>query len=336
MRWALSGLMVVLTACGGLGGPAATPTPGAPVHVKVAWVSKAANMAPAWLALDGGYFKEQGLDAELTYINSSTTGMAAMVAGEVDILQAAGSAVVTASAATSAQDSSKKPVMFIGTVVHSVFKLMVQKGVTGTDQLKGKTLCITKPATADDIALRVYLKKQSLDPAKDVVILSGGSTEGCVAMLEANRAIGGVFSTPNTAILQQRGFSVLADFAKLGIDLLQLGVSVLRSYLDAHADVVEKFTRAYIQAIHRFKVDKVFAKKMIAKYLEITDQGQIDDAYDTYKEVFERVPVPTDAALQPIIDTTAQAKGTLPSAYYDPTIVRKLDQNGFIRQVYGS
>jgi NitT/TauT family transport system substrate-binding protein len=326
----------MLTACGGVGGSTATsPSPGTVAHVKVAWVSKAANMAPAWLAADGGYFKEQGLDVELTYINSSTTGMAVMVAGEIDVLQAAGSAVVTAAAATSAQDSSKRPVMFIGTVVHSVFKLMVQKSITSTDQLKGKTLCITKPATADDIALRVYLKKQNLDPAKDVTIIPGGSTEGCVAALEANRAAGGVFSTPNTAILQQKGFSVLADFAKIGIDLLQLGVSVLRSYLSSHADVVERFTKAYIQAIHRFKVDRAFAKKMIGKYLDLTDQALIDDAYDTYKDVFEKVPAPTDAAFQPIIDTTPQAKGTVPSAYYDASIVRKLDQTGFIKQVYG-
>jgi NitT/TauT family transport system substrate-binding protein len=283
--------------------------------------------------LDGGYFRQQGLDVDMSYVNGSPSGMAAMVAGGVDFLEVAGTAVVSAGAATT--DSGKRPVTIIGTVNKGVFKLMVAKSITSPEQLKGKALCITKAGTADEAALRTYLKRQNLSD-RDITIRSGGSIEGCVATIQAGGAAGGIFSTPNTAILEQKGFSVLADFAKLNIEFQQLGVAVLKSYADTHRDQIERFTKAYIQGIHRFKVDREFAQKAMGKYLDITDKFQLDDAYDTYKDVFEKVPVPSDAAVQAVIDATPQAKGTTVAAYIDTRFVTKIEKDGFIKQVYGS
>ncbi len=262
----------MLAACGG-SASSTVQSPGTLQKVTLIWVAKAANMAPAWLALDGGYFKQQGLDVDMSYVNGSPSGMAALVAGGVDYLQVAGTAVVSAGANTT--DSTKKPVTI-------------------------------------------------------------GSIEGCVATIEAGRAAGGIFSTPNTAVLEQKGFSVLADFAKLNIEFQQLGVAVLKAYADSHRDQVERFVKGYIQGIHRFKVDKEFAQKTMGKYLDITDKFQLDDAYNTYKDVFEKVPVASDAAVQAVIDATAAAKGTTPASYIDPRFVTKLEKDGFIKQVYGS
>ena len=325
-------LALALVACG-TAAPTTSATPAGLQKVKAVWVAKVANMAPALVAADAGYFKEQGLDMDLSFINSSPNGMAALLSGEVDFLQAAGTAVVTA--AVGQQENARKPVLIIGTVNQSVWKLMVQKDITSVDQLKGKTLCITRAGTADEIALRLYLKRINIDPSKDVTIISGGSIEGCVATMTSNRAAGGVFSTPMTAILQSRGFSVLVDFAKENIQLQQLGVAVTRGYADAHADTVLRFTKAYIQGIHRFKTDQKFAAQTMSKYLGIDDKVQLDDAFNTYKDVFEKVPLPTDAALQNVIDTVPQAKGLAPASFVEPRFVKQLELEGFIKKVYG-
>jgi ABC-type nitrate/sulfonate/bicarbonate transport system substrate-binding protein len=321
-----------LVACG-TASPAGESSPAPLQRVKALWVAKVANMAPALVALDAGYFKEQGLDLDLSYVNGSPTGMAALVSGEIDFLQVAGTAVVTA--ASSTQESAKKPVLIIGTVNQSVWKLMVQKDITAVSQLKGKTLCITRAGTADEIALKLFLKRVNLDPSRDVTILPGGSIEACVATVSSNRAAGGIFSTPMTAILESRGYKVLVDFAKENIQLQQLGVAVTKGYADAHPDTVLRFTKAYIQGIHRFKTDQAFAVQTLSKYLGITDKPQLDDAFNTYKDIFETVPLPTDAALQNVIDTVPQAKGLAPAAFVEPRFVKQLEREGFIRKVYG-
>ncbi len=335
MRRMAAGLLagVLAAACGGAPAPASSGTQ-QPEHVTVAWVAKVANMAPALVAFDAGYFREQGLDVDLSFINSSPNGIASLLAGETNFLQVAGTAVVTS--ATQAKDATQSPVLIIGTVNRAVWKLMAGKSITSTVQLKGKTLCITRFGTADAIALNLYLKRVNIDPAHDVTVISGGSIEGCVAALEANRAAAGVFSTPVTALLASKGFLALADFAKENIQIQQLGVAVTRGYAKSHPDTVLKFARAYIQGIHRFKTDKAFAEKVMAKYLGTTDQAQLDDAFQTYQDVFEKVPIPSDQSLQSTIDTLPEARGKSPRDFYDPSFVQKLQQQGFIKQIYGS
>ncbi len=325
-------LLAGLVACGN-SRVGETPSPTPLQHVKVLWVAKVANMAPAWVAFEAQYYQQQGLDVELSYVNGSPNGMAALLSGDTDFLEVAGTAVVTAAA--SSREGAKKPVLIIGTVNQSVWKLIVQRGISSVEQLRGKRLCITRAGTADEVALKLYLKRNNLDPARDVIIIAGNSIEGCVATVETNQAAGGMFSTPMTAILQSKGYRVLVDFAKENIQLQQLGVAVTKAYADAHPDTVLRFTRAYIQGIHRFKVDRAFARRAMTKYLGITDDAQLDDAFDTYKDVFEKVPLPTDAALQNVIDTVPQARGMAPAAFVDPQFVKKLERDGFIKQVYG-
>lgn len=320
-------------ACG-----ASAPAPAASAapleRVNVAWVAKVANMAPALVAYDAGYFRNQGLDVNLSFINSSPNGIASLLAGETDFLQVAGTAVVTS--ATQAKDSSRAPVLIIGTVNRAVWKLMANRSLTSPSQLKGRVVCITRAGTADAIALNLYLKRVGLDPAHDVTVLAGGSIEGCAAAMESNRVAAGVFSTPFTALLASKGYAVLGDFRQEGIQVQQLGVAVTRAYAQAHQRTVLEFTRAYIQGIHRFKTDRAFAQQVMRRYLDTTDQAQLDDAFRTYQDVFEKVPIPSDASLQSIIDTVPDAKGRSPNDFVDPSFVQKLQQQGFIKQVYGS
>ena len=338
----LFGVLALLTismACSSSGqAPAAatvasTPT-AAPQHVNVMWVAKVANMAPAWVALDAGYYREQGLDVDLTYANGSPVGMAALLSGQIDVLEAAGTAVVTAAAGT--QDAVKKPVQFIGTVNDAVFKLMVNSSIGTLDELRGKTLCISKAGSADEIALKLYLQRNHMDPARDVNIVTSGSLEGCAASLQAQQSAGSMLSTPFTALLQDAGFKPLVDFAKEKIKLQQLGVATTAGYAQTHPDVLLRFTRAYIQGIHRFKTDKAFAEDAMRKYLDVSDQRQLDDAFETYRDVFEQVPLPSAEAFQSVIDTVPQATGMSPSSVMEPRFVQQLEQDGFIKSVYGS
>src|SRR5439155_4304583 len=78
--------------------PAATGsaprTAAPPLPVKAAYSSVAAAVLPWWIAADGGYFREQELDVELTYIASGATLVAALHSGELDVTHASGAPLV--------------------------------------------------------------------------------------------------------------------------------------------------------------------------------------------------------------------------------------------------
>ena len=53
-----------------------------------------AIQAPFWIMKDAGYFKQEGLDANLVYIAASSTMAQAMMAGEVAISTANSQAII--------------------------------------------------------------------------------------------------------------------------------------------------------------------------------------------------------------------------------------------------
>src|SRR5215211_1184716 len=74
--------------------PSAARAPTALIPVRNAWTTISASTAPWWLALDAGYFREQGLDVELQYVEPGATLLAALNSGDVDIVSAGAPSLV--------------------------------------------------------------------------------------------------------------------------------------------------------------------------------------------------------------------------------------------------
>src|SRR5256885_16334931 len=100
------GALIVLTlilagACGGataptvaspsVGAPAAgSATPLAPIAVKAAFTNLTGDSLPIWTAMDAGIFTKNGLTVDLQSINGGSQGMAALLAGSVEIISVGG------------------------------------------------------------------------------------------------------------------------------------------------------------------------------------------------------------------------------------------------------
>src|SRR5262245_12840040 len=78
--------------------PAAQPPGGsqsaAPIAIRAAYTSIAANQAPWWVAQDAGYFREQGLNVNLSHIDSGATLLAALHNDEIQFTASGGPALV--------------------------------------------------------------------------------------------------------------------------------------------------------------------------------------------------------------------------------------------------
>src|SRR5215470_19611042 len=64
--------------------------------LRAGYASLSGNMAPYWVAKEGGYFKKYGLDIDMVAFPSGTEGMAATIAGEIDFIAIAGSTTASA------------------------------------------------------------------------------------------------------------------------------------------------------------------------------------------------------------------------------------------------
>src|SRR5690242_18883742 len=78
---------------GGASGPANSAAAPA-VQARSAYTTISAAAAPWWVALDGGYFREQGLEVDLVHIDAGAPLLAALSNGELDVTFAGGPSLV--------------------------------------------------------------------------------------------------------------------------------------------------------------------------------------------------------------------------------------------------
>jgi len=283
--WGLvAAIGVVLAACQPAAAPppsssptqaASQPTAAAPVALKVSYSNVIADNLPEWMAYESGIFKQHGLDVELTNIASSN-GIAALLAGQVQVAQLGGSEVLSAAA-------NGGDLMIIGNVgAVYPFVFMVPADITSMDQLRGKAIGVSNVGSSSDIATRVMLRKVGLDPNHDVTIVAVGSLEQRVAALTNGAIQGGLAQPPDQLALQDKGFHVLYDLAAEKLPSANTAITVQRSWLNANRDVAQRYVDSIVEAIARSRSDKDLALKVLAKYLKNDDQRALQTTYDFF------------------------------------------------------
>jgi hypothetical protein len=99
--------------------------------------------------------------------------------------------------------------------------------------------------------------------------------------------------------------------------------------------------RSYLEGIHLFKTKRELALATLKKYARLTDLSVMQSLYDEYSQRLIRpAPYPTSEGIQTIIDhlakTRPQAKELNPSDFIDPSILREIEDSGFVKRLYGN
>ena len=62
--------------------------------MRISYPTTGATGAVIWVATDGGFFARNGIDADVSYVESASTTLQALASGGLDVAQAGGSAPV--------------------------------------------------------------------------------------------------------------------------------------------------------------------------------------------------------------------------------------------------
>jgi ABC-type nitrate/sulfonate/bicarbonate transport system substrate-binding protein len=311
---------------------AAAPTP-TPVRLRAGFTSVSGVMAPIWVAQDGGYFAREGLAVEVSSFPSGNEGIQAMMAGEVDFLQIAGS--TTVSAALGGGDT-----LVVATTVRTIIQSLIGRPeIARTEDLRGKGVGISRRGTSIDTAARVALRHAGLEPDRDAAIVQAGSMSNILGSMEADRVQAGILSYPQVTLARRMGFRELLDLGTLGIPYAGTGVSTRRSYAAQQPEVVQRYLRAELAAIHRLLTDRAYSLGVIGEYLRADDPEVLGDTYDVYVvKYLEKLPYPDDASIQGVLDELAdevpRAREVSPSDFYDTRFLRALDESGYVRSLW--
>lgn len=286
-----------------------------------------------YIAKDRLLYKKYGLDVELIYIPSSTTTISAVVAGSVVVGNISGGAIANAAVGGA-------NVVAIGCFINTLpYELVVHESIRSAQQLKGKSIGISRVGSSSDVAARVFLKELKLEPDKDVAILQvGGSTERAAAF-RTGRIV--AFPAPPGVIhlthgMPHRILASTADFPK-GFPFPYVCPTASKSFLKSNRDTMKRLLMALIEATHFFKTRKEESKKIMAKYTRHNNEAFLKSAYQSSNKLFEQVPLVNREGMDvQVKDAVSRKTGSTLKVedVVDDSLVLELEKEGFISRIY--
>lgn len=303
--------------------------------VRAAYTSIGIQFDPVYIMKELDLPRKYGLDVDVLFVPVSSRAIQAALAGEIQFITSGGVANINANV-TGAD--------FVGltaTLNTFVFKVMASAELKKPEQLKGKKIGISRLGGASDFSIRYALTHWGLVPEKDVALIQvGGEPEEVLAL--QNKAVDAVIlSEPFATVARRAGASLVADLSQLGVAYTMHGFGARKSYIQANRDATIRFMKAYLEGIYIFKTNKDTALKVLKKYTRLDDMALVQTSYDEMSQrLIRRVPYPDRDGIQTIIDqlakTRPQMKNLNPGDFIDPSILKEIEDSGFVKKLYGN
>lgn len=270
--------------------------------------------APQYVAIEEGYFEEEGLKIDLVNGFGADKVMTAVISGEADIGFMGAEASVYAY-----QEGATDPVVNFAQLTQRAGNFLVAREEMPDFQwsdLKGKKVLGGRKGGMPEMVFEYILRKNGIDPQKDLTIdqsIDFGST--AAAFTGDDSAEFTVEFEPSATALEQEGAGYVV--ASLGVDsgyVPYTSYSAKTSYMEEHPEVIQKFTNGlqkgmeYVQTHTPAEIAAVIAPQFPETDLEtITTIVTRYYEQDTWKEnlVFEKESF---ELLQDILEESGELK----------------------------
>jgi NitT/TauT family transport system substrate-binding protein len=217
--------------------------------------------------------------------------------------------------------------------------LFSKSEIESVEELKGKTVATGRPGAFLDATVRYVLRsKFGLVPDRDVKLLPTGETYLGLQALERGVVDAAAMSIPYLFIARKAGFRELANFDKLGVEYPYTSVVVLRQTVARNPDLVESFLKCIIEGTYIFKTNKAKTVAVFKRYMKGADDEILEETYQSTRPTLDEALYLSlqvvKSALEMLSLQYPQAKQTDATLIVEPSIMKKIDDSGFVRALY--
>ncbi|RCX23492.1 NitT/TauT family transport system substrate-binding protein [Fontibacillus phaseoli] len=322
-RYSILALALVLLFAGGLvgcGGGKKTTT------VKIGEVTRSVFYAPQYVALEKGFFKEEGLDVELQTTAGGDKTMTALLSGAIDV------ALVGAETSIYVyQQGAEDPVINFAQLTQTDGTFLVSRDEAGGfdwADLKDSIFLGQRKGGMPQMAGEFTLRKHGIDPQGDLELIQNIEFANIAAAFASGTGQYVQLFEPQASIFEREGKGhVVASFGTESGRLPYTVFMTKQSYINKNKETVQKFTNAIHKAqlwVQEHTPEETAVT--IAPYFKDTDQDIIVSAVKRYLEQgsYAESPVLEEEAWDNLLDIMESA-GEL-KARVEPA---KVVDNGF-------
>ena len=291
--------------------------------------------AALWIGEEKGLFKKYGIDPEVVVMaGASAGGISSLIAGDVQFLGGGGGGVINAGLGGA-------DVIMIGSIVNKgVQRVMARSELKRPEDLRGKKVGITRFGAASHLVLLIMLRGWNMNPS-DVQTIQVGSSPAMMAALEKGGIDAAVLTEPTFFFAEDQGYRTLADLADMDIYYLHSMIDTTRSYLRANRELALRFMKSYVEGIAYFKRNRKESIEVLAKKLRTapSQTKYLERSHALYSSgYFENAPYVSLKGVTTLLDFYAKdnprARSANPQSYFDNSLVKELDDSGFIKNLY--
>ena len=231
---------------------------------------------PFWVALDTGEFKKAGLEVDPVLISGGSKSMQALLSGGLDFAHVSGGVPVQAIL-------SGAEVTIIATPSNSMSGgVIAAKDIKSYNDLRGKKIGIASFGGNNDIGLRFALKKNGLNPDRDVTFLQLGGEKNRLTALERGAISATIMSPPGLFVAEAQGYSRLGDMITMGMRYPELSIIVRKRDMKERRDGVRRYLRAYVDSVRLMKNNRDATVRVIEKYIHVGSKAEALKTYDYF------------------------------------------------------
>ncbi|HYT56248.1 MAG TPA: ABC transporter substrate-binding protein [Verrucomicrobiae bacterium] len=298
--------------------------------LRLAYAGWEIGTAVAYVGVDSGLFKKQGLEIEELPIRDTLSAGVQSLIG-VDLLIGFGNPLAVLQPVASGAD-----ITVIGShVSFDQYGMGVGSAIGALKELKGKKVGVSALGARSDLIARVMLRRAGLDPTKDVEMVAAGLAPARAMALSKDLVQGAPLSQDVATEAQKLGIKILEmKSVPVVTDLLM----TTHAFIKREEETVRRFMRGYAAAIQYFVSKRSESLTILKKYFPGNQGIGVDAMYDAFSAQLRPLPELNNEAIQALVDVGAavdqRTKTLKPADIVEPRFFDELKASKFLKDLY--